>query len=261
MIDVNVSLSHWPFRRLPLDEPSALAAALRRLGVTQAWAGSFDGLLHRDMAAVNLRLAADCRAHGEGLLVPFGTVDPTLPDWLDDVRRCHEKHGMPGLRLFPGYHAYRLDDPRFAALLDEAARRSLVVQIAVAMEDPRTQHPLVRVPRVDLGPLENLIKGRPALRVVLLNAMPFPTTDRLKGLFRTGRVWADTAMMEGIAAVEQFIVEYGADRLLVGSHAPFFCIDAAPLKLRESELKESDRVAIAEGNAEALLKPQNVPQP
>ena len=28
MIDVNVSLSRWPFRRLPLDEPAALVAAL-----------------------------------------------------------------------------------------------------------------------------------------------------------------------------------------------------------------------------------------
>lgn len=261
MIDVNVSLSHWPFRRLPLDEPAALVAALRRLGVTQAWAGSFDGLLHRDVAAVNLRLTAECREHGEGLLVPFGTVNPTLPDWLDDVRRCHEDHGMPGIRLHPGYHGYRLDDPRFAALLDEAARRSLVVQVAVAMEDPRTQHPLVRVPRVDLGPLAKLVEMRPTLRLVLLNAMPFPTTGPLKALLRTGRVWADTAMMEGVAAVERFIAEYGADRLLVGSHAPFFCIDAAPLKLRESELKEADRVAVAQGNAMALLGSPKVQRP
>lgn len=255
MIDVNVSLSLWPFRRLPLDEPATLVAGLGRVGVTRAWAGSFDGLLHRDVAAVNLRLAAACRAHGPGLLVPFGTVNPTLPDWRDDVRRCHEEHRMPGLRLHPNYHGYRLDDPRLAALLDEAAGRSMLVQVAVAMEDARTQHPLVRVPPVDLAPLSCLVERRPALRLILLNATLLPMTDRLKGLFRTGRVWADTAMLEGVAAVERFAEAFGPDRLLVGSHAPFFCVDAAPLKLRESDLKEADRVAVAEGNARALLGP------
>jgi predicted TIM-barrel fold metal-dependent hydrolase len=253
MIDVHVSLSRWPFRRLPLDEPAALVAALRRLGVTQAWAGSFDGLLHRDLAGVNLRLADDCRANGGGLLVPFGTVNPTLPDWPEDVRRCHEEHRMPGIRLHPNYHGYRLDDPRLAALLDEAAGRSLLVQVVASMEDERTQHPLVRVPPVDLSPLAGLVERHPTLRVVLLNAIPRAGDDRLKRLVETGRVWVDTAMLEGIAAVERVVGAVGADRLLVGSHAPFFALDAAPLKLQESDLKEPDRAAIAEGNARSLL--------
>jgi predicted TIM-barrel fold metal-dependent hydrolase len=253
MIDVNVSLSRWPFRRLPLDEPAALVAALRRLGMTQAWAGSFDGLLHRDVAGVNLRLAADCGTHGNGLLVPFGTVNPTLPDWRDDIRRCHEEHRMPGIRLHPNYHGYGLNDPRLAALLGEAARRSLIVQIVAAMEDERTQHPLVRVPPVDLAPLAALVASRPALRVVLLNAALSPTGDPLKKLLATSRIWVDTAMLEGIAAVERVVAAVGSDRHLIGSHAPFYCLDAAPLKLREAALKETDYLAIAEGNARSLM--------
>jgi predicted TIM-barrel fold metal-dependent hydrolase len=253
MIDANVSLSRWPFRRLPLDEPAALVAALRRVGIAQAWAGSFDAILHRDVAAVNLRLAGDCRAHGGGLLVPFGAVNPTLPDWRDDVRRCQEEHRMPGIRLHPNYHGYRLDDPRLAELLDEAAGRSLLVQVVAAMEDERTQHPLVRVPAVDLAPLPALVARRPTLRVILLNAIPRAGDGRLGPLLETGRVWVDTAMLEGIAAIERLVGAVGAGRLLVGSHAPFYCPDAAPLKLRESELKEADRAAVAEGNARSLL--------
>lgn len=160
---------------------------------------------------------------------------------------------MPGIRLHPNYHGYGLGDPRLAELLDEAARRSLIVQVAAAMEDERTQHPLVRVPPVALGPLVGLVAERPALRVVLLNASLKPADALLKRLVEAGRIWIDTAMIEGISVLERVVAAVGSGRILVGSHAPFYAPDAAPLKLQEAALNESDRLAIAEGNARSLI--------
>ena len=153
LIDVNVYVSQWPFRRVPGDEPAELVARLRSHNVSQAWAGSFDGLFHRDVAAVNERLTKRCREQGEGLLVPFGSLNPTLPNWEDDLRRCHDEHQMPGIRLHPNYHGYKLDDPAFAKLLAAATERNLIVQLAISMEDERTQNPIMRVPVVNPAPL------------------------------------------------------------------------------------------------------------
>lgn len=253
IVDVNVNLSRWPFRRLRGDETPELVEMLRGRGVGQAWAGSFDGLLHKDIAGVNERLAAECRRRGDGLLVPFGSVNPKLPDWEEDLRRCAEVHGMPGIRLHPNYHGYALDDPDFARLLRGAAGRKLVVQVALKMEDDRTQHPLLRVPPVDASRLPDLVRGIAGLRLVILNGPgPIPRADLPK--FGAAGIFFDFAMQEGPAGVAGLAGEVGAERLLFGSHFPFFTWESARLKVVEAGFYAPKERAILSDNARRLLE-------
>ena len=253
LIDTNVSLSRWPCRRLPLDETPALVAKLRSQGVKQAWAGSFDGLLHKDMGLVNARLAEDCRKNGHGMLLPFGSINPRLPDWEEDARRCHEEHNMPGIRLHPNYHGYKLDEPGFAKLLDLACERGLIVQLVVTMEDERTQHPLMRAPHVDVSPLLELLASRPHLRIVLLNWSRGVNSALLVRLSVAEQVSFDIATLEGVGGVANLLKQVPANRVVFGSHAPFFYLESAVLKLKESALSEPQLASIQAGNARRLL--------
>lgn len=252
IIDVNVSLSRWPFRRLRCDETPELVTMLRDRGVDQAWVASFDGLLHKDIAGVNERVAAECRRWGDGRLIPFGTVHPKLPDWEDDLRRCAEVHRMAGLRLHPNYHQYPLDDPDFVRLLKGAAGRGLLVQISLKMEDERTQHPLVRVPPVDASGLADTVAGIPGLRLMLLNG-PGPLTQGAALKLAAAGVSFDIAMLEGMAGVARLIGQIGLERVLFGSHAPFFTWESARLKVTESGLDRAAEHAVLAGNAQRLL--------
>jgi len=262
LIDVNVSLSRWPFRRLPLDETENLVSRLKSRGVNQAWAGSFDVLLSKNLASVNDRLATECRVRGQGVLVPFGSVNPTLPDWQEDLRRCSEVHRMPGIRVHPNFHGYKLEDPRFTELLQKAALRGLVVQIAASMEDERVQHPLLRVANVELSPLPGLLEKIPRLRVVLLNwfravgtrSTASPSTNLLVKLGCTGQVSFDIAMVEGVGGVGQLLEQVPTNRVLFGSHAPFYYFESAALKLQESILSKEQLASISAQNARNLLR-------
>ncbi len=255
LVDVYVWLSRWPFRRLPGDETKQLIEKLKAGRVKTAWAGSFDGLFHRDMAAVNERLAAECRELGQGLLVPFGTVNPKLPDWEDDLRRCHEVHAMPGIRLAPAYHGYSLDDPALAKLLTEAARQRLLVELVVSLEDQRTQTTFGRVPQLDLAPLANLVKETPALRLVLLGAFHGSAKrEVIERLAASGEVYFEIATLEGTGGIGRLIDWVTVDRILFGSSAPFFYFDSARLKLQESELAGRQLEQICSLNAWRLLR-------
>ncbi len=247
LVDTNVSLGRWFFRRCPLDETPALVAKLREHGVTQAWAGTFDGLLHKDLGSANTRLAAECRAHG-GLLVPFGSVNPKLPDWEEELRRCAEVHRMPGIRLHPNYHGYKLDDPAFVRLLTVAAEKKIIVQLAVVMEDERTLHPLVQVPPVDAASLASLMKNLPSLRLQLLNAFRTLRGEPLLRLAAAGAHF-EVAMLEGVGGVANLLKQLPSERLLFGSHAPLFYFESAVLKLKESMLTPEQDRAIRSGNA------------
>lgn len=253
LVDVNVSLSRWPCRRLRLDETPLLVEKLRTMGVEEAWASSFDALLHKDLAAVNASLASECKQAQGVLLRPFGAVNPLLPDWRDDLRRCHEIHGMPGIRLFPGYHGYSLDEPAAVELLSGACERNLIVQIVVRMEDSRTQHRLLRAADVDAAPLAGFAAKEPKLRLVLLNGLNVLAPDTLDRLVSAGNVWFDIASLEGVGALERLLLHTPLERLLLGSHAPFFVPESALLKLQESNLGELALARIRADNAKRLL--------
>jgi len=253
IIDVNVNLSRWPFRRTPCDELPALIEKLRKFDVQQAWVASLDGLFHRDIDGVNRRLAETCRQEQRIKLLPFGSINPTLPGWQEDLRRCAEDYRMPGIRLHPNYHGYALDDPPAAELLNLASQRRLIVQLALRMDDIRVQHRLMKIPDVDSKPLAALVKSRPGLRLVLLNNMAILPDKDLAELAATDRVWFEISMREGIAGVARLIQTVPLSRVLFGSHLPLFSLESAIFKIREAGLEENQRQAIEHENAERLL--------
>jgi predicted TIM-barrel fold metal-dependent hydrolase len=253
IVDTNVNLSRWPFRRLAGDETPDLVARLRKRSVVQAWAGSFDGILHKDIGGVNARLAADCRAHGSGFLLPFGSINPKLPDWQDDLRRCSQDFKMPGIRLHPNYHGYQLKDPVFADVLHLAAASGMMVQLVLAMEDIRTQHPLMRVPPVEVSALPQILKEQPTTRLLLLNWGMALRGQRLRPLADAGQLYLDISMLEGIEGVAALVAQLPVDRVVFGSNFPLFYFEAAVLKVQESGLPEDKKARLLERNARAIL--------
>ncbi|HUF09401.1 MAG TPA: amidohydrolase family protein [Rhodothermales bacterium] len=261
IIDTNVHLFDWPFRRLKYARTGPLVEKLRGHRITQAWAGSFEAVLQKQLDGVNRRLAEECRIAGDGMLLPFGSVNPAWPDWEEDLRRCDEQHRMPGIRLYPGYHGYTLDHPEFVRLLAVAAQRGLLVQIAIRLEDERVHHPTLDAPLVDAAPLPGILKQVPSARVQLINSGEALHGRHVLDLVRDTQATFDIAAIEGNGGLGRLIDgthptydgPVGVERLLFGSHAPYFPCESALMKLFESPLVLGQLQQLMRGNAERLL--------
>ncbi|MCI0536240.1 MAG: amidohydrolase family protein [Verrucomicrobiales bacterium] len=260
IIDSNVNLFDWPFRALKYRSTKALVAKLRKHRIMEAWAGSFEALLSKDMNGVNARLAAECREHGPDFLIPFGSVNLAWPDWEEDVRRCHEVNKMPGLRIYPGYQPFDLDHPGMERLVKMTAERGLILQVVFGMEDPRVHHPIINVGPVTFAPLLRLVDAAPNAKIQLLHVAGTPD-NTLSQFMARPNTFLDISRLEGNGAVGRMIgsieglpsTRVPIDRIIFGSYAPYFPVETALLKLIESPLDAEQLHAILHGNARRLL--------
>ena len=261
IVDTNVNLFDWPFRALKYRQTRSLVAKLKKHRVIEAWAGSFEALLAKDMAGVNQRLADECRAHGTGFLIPFGSVNLAWPDWEDDVRRCHEVHKMPGLRIYPGYQPFDLGHADMERLVKMTSERGLILQVVFGMEDPRVHHPIINVGPATFGPLLKAIEGAPDAKVQLLHFSGSAQGNDLSTFMARPNTAMDISRLEGNGAIGRMIGSItglpsgrvSVERLVFGSHAPYFPVETALLKLMESPLDAPQLHAIMQGNARRLM--------
>lgn len=262
ILDTNVNLRCFPFRDLKFGATEDLVGKLRRHKIKEAWAGSYEALFHKNIDGVNARLAEECETKGDGLLVPFGTVNPAWPDWEEDLRRVDEVYGMSGVKIFPGYQNFSLSDPAFEAFFEQAANRGLVVQIVTRVEDRRVRHPRVEISYPDVAPLVDLYEQVPNARAVLTNTTGHVRGDALQTLVDETNVMFGIAWLEGTGGIGRVIegnhwwlgAQVPAERLVFDTHAPFFPVENGLLRLVESPLSESDAEAIMHANAEHLMQ-------
>ncbi len=250
--DTHVYLGAWPLRRLATNGPSELLTLLRRAKIPQAWTGSFDGLFYKDIQGANLRLAEACRDAGDGMLVPIGSINPTLPDWEEDVRRCDEVFKMPGIRLHPTYHGYKLDDPRFARLLELVAARNLFVQLVVQLTDERHHLLAPRDPQVDLTPLAQLAQPIRGLRLLVSNGARAARNVTSTSLATLPNTYFDFARISNGEELRSLVDMVSVDRVVIGSAVPMHGLDETLKKLSQANLTAEQTRAIRGGNAQRL---------
>ncbi len=260
--DTFIHLFDWPFRELKYSDTGELVDKLKHHSIGNAWAGNFEALFHKDIDGTNRRLTEECRKIDPGFLNPVGSVNTTWPDWEEDLRRCDENYKMAGIRIHPLYQMIDLSSTEFKQLVEKVTKRGMFIQIAGDLEDFRHHHPLVEVRSIPFGPILDVAKAIPGARIQMVHWNRQINGNLLNKLVDQTNIVFDTSRIEGAGELGGLIEGdswYGPDqkisanRFLFGSHAPFFAVESALLKLFEHPLEEDQLRMVMIQNAEKFI--------
>jgi predicted TIM-barrel fold metal-dependent hydrolase len=253
-IDTTVFLGQWPWRLQAAASPASLGDLASELGLGSLWVSHLASVFGFDTRSGNEALldavAADAR------LVPFALLNPEEPAVLEELAWAVSQ-GARGVRLTPGYHGYRLPDPRAAELVAAVGAAGLPLHVCARLDDERLRQRRFRADDVPLAELAELVRAHPG-QPMLLSGLKATEWDEVRahlGPFADlSRVVVDLWFVNGPVGVIPRLCERGeADQYAYGSATPVQAAMATAFQLATAAISADDRRKLCRGNAERLL--------
>jgi uncharacterized protein len=255
IIDSHAYVGHWPFRRLSGTDMNSLIQRLDAHHVDAAVVTNVHGIFYKNVHKANEELFGSASNFSDRIKT-MGIINPTYPMWKSDLKQCFEDYGVSGIRLFPDYHDYTLQDPRVIECLNTIGEYGGIAGLTCQLTDRRQRSWLDPGRRYSFMDFAGVIKKAPGTKFVIYHAID-ESNDRDEALqiFRDNRVYLDTVYgtASGIIGPSEMDFDVlmrgvGGDRLLFGSATPFR--DYSSSLLRVALLMELD----SENAARALWK-------
>ncbi len=248
IIDFNVYLGHWPFRRLCVRTALGILRQMDRSGIDIAVVSSLNSVLYADPHDGNLELLQEIEQYSERF-VPLAVLNPKYPGWEGDLEECIN-HGCKGLRLYPQYHNYSLTDEECLRLVKRAHESNLVVSIPVRLRDGRGRHWMDSARDINLEELKQLAERVPEAKIVVLEARGVADSP----LFEYPNVYFEISGMDAaFGEIDRLIERVGDSRVVFGSGFPLKYLQSAILKAKLIRKPEETVEKILWKNAYGLL--------
>lgn len=244
MIDVNVHYGNWPFQDLGFKSIDMLQKHLSENGITKALIYSADAIFAEDHSIPDAKLAAELKNNGSFIHVP--AVNPLYKNWMKIVSSSKSD----AVIVYPNFHKYELLSAENCEMAEYLSGHNITQIISLRIEDERAQHPSCLIPRIKIENLIEFAKKFPELRILCLNAYYGEIEALLKS---TLNISVDIAFAEKFNTLEKLTGVMPADRILFGSHTPFFYTAANICKLKYADISSAVYELISEKNASNLF--------
>lgn len=238
MMDFNCFVGNWPFFRVRCNTAEKLMQLHERCGITGGVVSSLEAIFYQDPYEAELQLAK--QLEGTPYLHAM-VLNPMLPAWKDDLRRCVEKLHMKAVRLVPGFHGYALTDPVMDEVCDALRAYRLPLILTLRLRDERTMWMLQPRP-LAIDEIAQFLDGHRDIPTLLAHIY----TKELKKLDEqfAGRdnLFADTSGFKDNMLPLDFVWREtnAREKVVFGSGAPLMEIRASVMMIDGSDLNKKD---------------------
>jgi len=247
IVDMNCWTGHWGTHPLR-GEAEAVRDSLKQIGVDRLCLSPLDGVWAQNPHLANQAVYDAAERWDDVYPVPL--LDPTVATWQEELWRARDCSRVQLVTWLPSYSQYDLcAADEWAEAIAEAGL-GLIVQ--TRLEDTRRQHAGAVIPDVDPGEVAELARRHPDLTVIIGGAVWTAIRELAEVLLGLPNLYADVSQADGTDTM-RILVEAGlTERLLFGTHAPFF-VPLAGIARVITDVDDQTAAAILGGNATELL--------
>lgn len=183
-------------------------------------------------------------------IIPFGSVHPDSPDALDELERLKE-NGIKGVKLHPDYQGFFIDEDKMLPIYEKIGSLGLITVlhsgVDIGYPDP------VHCTPERLASVLDAFGGSPVVAAHFGGLCArLQTLEHLAGK----NIYLDTAYCYGMltpAKAKELIDVHGADKILLGSDAPWNSPEQDIELVKCFGLSEDEEKAVLGENARKLL--------
>ena len=244
-IDVNCYIGDWPFRKLHRNTMEDLKRIHMENDIGYGYVSSINSIFYNDPFEGEEDLHEAIRN------TPYKhtmTINPRLPEYRQDIDKGIRQLAVRGVKIFPGYHGYSLQDEALEELCAILAGCGLPLFVVVRLEDERLNYIMKPVPP-SKGEICGFIRNHRQNTIVLLSMLYGELTACRDCILEAENVFFDTSGIRNLFGIEQLAESFPAEKIMYGSQFPLYCLKSSFLMVDRAQINEQDKGRIFCQNA------------
>ena len=244
--DCNGFIGEWPFRRFYHGGMEGLQKVWEQAGITAGAVSTLNSVFYNDPMEAEELLAETLK--GTSCLHIMG-VNPTLPATALSIDEAVERFGIRGVRIYPGYHGYRLDDPCIEGLYKVLKKHDLPLIVSVHLEDLRVNY--LMTPRIlTEEELKALPDRMPDVKILYTAMQAYEVTGMAETFREKENLFVECSWFKSaVHPFEEVMENVPAEKILYGSGYPLNCLQSTMTALEHAAISKEDKAMILSGNA------------